>query len=77
LILRNEHENNLAKMRQELTLIETRAKQVFLQFESLTREVEPLKVDLLQKLLEEKIKSEARRRGAASLKTRGNCEVTC
>jgi hypothetical protein len=66
-MLINEHEHTLAKMRQELTLIETRAKKVSLQFQNLTREMESSKVVLLQKLLEEKMKCEARRRGAASV----------
>jgi hypothetical protein len=52
-------------MRQELTLIETWAKKVSLQLQNLAREMESSKVELLQKLLEEKMKSEARRRGAA------------
>ena len=63
-MLRNEHKETLAKMRQELTLIETRAKKISLQLQALVREMESSKVELLQRLLELKIKSEARRRGA-------------
>jgi hypothetical protein len=66
-MLRNEHKETLAKMRQELTLIETRAKKVSLQFQNLTRQMESSKLELLQKLIEDRIKSEARRRGAASV----------
>jgi len=64
-MLRNEHKQTLANMRQELSLIETRAKEVSLRLQNLEREVGASKVESLQKLLEEKIKSEARRRGAA------------
>jgi hypothetical protein len=66
-MLSNEHKETLAKMRQELTLIETRAKKISQHFQKLTREVESLKVESLQKLLAKKIKSEARRRGVASV----------
>jgi len=66
-MLRNEHEQALANMRQELSLIETWARKVSLQLQNLAREMESSKVELLQKLLEEKIKSEARRRGVASV----------
>jgi hypothetical protein len=66
-MLRNEHKETLAKMRQELTLIDTRAKKISQHFQKLTREVESLKVESLQKLLEKKIKSEALRRGVASV----------
>ena len=58
-MLSNEHKETLAKMRQELTLIETRAKKISQHFQKLTREVESLKVESLQKLLAKKIKSEA------------------
>ena len=67
-MLRNAHEHTITKMRQELTLIETWAKKVSLQLQNLAREMESSKVELLQKLLEEKMKSEARRRGAALVK---------
>ena len=66
-MLSNEHKETLAKMRQKLTLIETRAKKISQHFQQLTREVESLKVESLQKLLAKKIKSEARRRGIASV----------
>ena len=66
-MLRNDHEEAFAKVRQELTLIETRAKKVSQHFQNLLKEAESLKVESLRKLLEEKIKSEARRRGAASV----------
>jgi len=64
-MLRNEYKETLAKMRQELTPIATRAKKVSQHFQNLIKEAESSKVESLQKLLEEKIKSEARRRGAA------------
>ena len=66
-MLSNEHKETLAKMRQELTLIETRAKKISQHFQKLTREVESLKVESLQKLLAKKIKSEALGRGVASV----------
>lgn len=66
-MLRNEHKETLAKIRQELTLIDTQAKRISLQFQHLQREVELLKVELLQRLLEQKIESEARRRGVVSV----------
>ena len=66
-MLSNEHKETLAKMRQKLTLIETRAKKISQHFQKLTREVESLKVESLQKLLAKKIKSEALGRGVASV----------
>lgn len=63
-MLINDRKQTLPEMRQELTLIESRAKKVSLQLQALVREMESSKVELLQKLLEQKIKSEARLRGA-------------
>ena len=63
-MLINDRKQTLPEMRQELTLIERGAKKVSLQLQALVRETESSKVELLQKLLEQKIKSEARLRGA-------------
>jgi hypothetical protein len=68
----SEFEQALARIRQETTLIETRAKSASFQLQNLTRETESSKVELLQKLFEDKIKSETRRRGAASIIRDGN-----
>jgi hypothetical protein len=64
-MLRNDHA--LADTRQNLRLIEAHAKKVLVQFQNFVKETEASKVDSLQKLLEQKIKSEALRRGAASV----------
>jgi hypothetical protein len=67
-MLINDHKQTLPEMRQELTLIESRAKKVSLQLQALVREMESSKIELLQKLLEQKIESEARRRGVVLVK---------
>lgn len=66
-MLRNGYRETLAKMRQELTLIEAQTEIISRQSEHLQREVESSKVELLQRLLEQKIASEARRRGVVSV----------
>jgi len=66
--------NNFAldDMREDLHLIEAHATKVLVQFENLLKEAEASKVESLQKLLEQNIKSEALRRGAVSVVKDGN-----
>ncbi len=66
-MLMNEYKETLAKMRQELTLIEAHAEWISRRFQCLQGEVEVSKVELLQRLLEQRIESEARQRGVVSV----------
>ena len=63
---REKRDRILTDLKQELTSIEGRAKEVSKQLESLQREVEPLKVDYLQHYLDKRRKEIARGRGFAS-----------
>lgn len=62
-----EYQDTLTTMRQKLTGIEFRTKKISNQLPQFQKEVEALKVELLQKLLERKIESETRRRGVESV----------
>jgi len=57
----------LEDLKQELISTEVKSKEIGSRFEALYREIESMKVDALQSLIEEQRKSAARDRGIASL----------
>jgi hypothetical protein len=65
--MRSSYGQTLAKRRQQLALIEARAKTVSAQLETQLREAEKLKVVLMKAFIEEQIKTKALHRGMSAL----------
>lgn len=64
----NEYKQTIFSMRQKLASIQRRAESVCVQSQNLKRQTESAKVESLQKMIELRIQSEARRRGIVSVR---------